>query len=743
MRAWMWTGVILGLLAALQPISGQETGSTGAPSTPSSSEQNNTGSALVGVKQNSSNDFGSFLSALYVNGAMLVGTLAAFSVLRLHFPRVFSDRVSEAAVKPAPGVFGWISSSLQTTPREAVVTAGLDGAMMVEFCGLGARIFGQLVPLAVVLGVLNCAFGGGAAGDQKLSMIGMANVEMKHKWLYYIHAVAVWIVCLVVQRNVFQAQRNFLSLRFEWLRKLPTPQSTTILVESIPVDFRSDAKLREFFASAFTPEQVLDARVVKHTEKLAGLIAKRNALEDQKKVAEAKAEKGGGRPQVRQGCCGKKVDLVSSKAEEIEGLNAAIAAERAGIVEAANQVGGVNGPSGFVTFVHRRDAELVKGIKISADRNLWQIMGAPDHSDVRWKDLLFGRKSRIAGWVIGHCALLGLFWAFLPFCVGVNGLAAAQNMGPFQSIWSGIAPTLGLKIFLALLPIVMLMIFDRCFVLRSDAWSQQKLQNWYFWFQVVYVLLITCISQSIATQLQKLIKEPTGIVDMLVDNLPGSSDFYLNFVLLAWAALGMEALRIAVLAKYLLFKPLYEEGEAKAKADPGNQGYGMRSASLVIALLIGLVFSMINPLIVVLLFIQMCLQRVVYGYLLVYAEPREADLGGAFWVTQLEHLQQGMLFFCFLMFGLLAHRAEGWLPSAIAAGTIPFMVLSYLLFKSSFDWETLPFCEVVHLRDGTDVPLPAGELVDVDVEGQSARTGATEVAATYIQPELIAEEACC
>jgi hypothetical protein len=145
---------------------------------------------------------------------------------------------------------GWAWASFKITTDEAVNCAGLDQALFIEFCNVGIGILFRIaLPATLVLCPLHFFFGGNRAADMgdNLSRIAMGNVVLQHPWMPYVHALFVWYVVFTTQGAIHRAMQNFLVRRSQWLKDLPNPQASTVLIEGIPEQYRSDVKLREFF----------------------------------------------------------------------------------------------------------------------------------------------------------------------------------------------------------------------------------------------------------------------------------------------------------------------------------------------------------------------------------------------------------------------------------------------------------------------------------------------------------------
>jgi len=240
--------------------------------------------------------------------------------------------------------------------------------------------------------------------------------------------------------------------------------------------------------------------------------------------------------------------------------------------------------------------------------------------------------------------------------------------------------------------------FDRFFILKSKNWCQLKLQNWYFWFQVFFVILVTAVGTNLFKFVESVAKNPPSLAMKLADQMPKASHFYMHYLILQCTLQVWGLIRSAQLGKFLAASTIFDEEEARHVAEPEDQDYygiGSRSARLTIVLLIGIIFSTQSPLIAVLSMAFFFVARLVYGYLIVFAETRKPDLGGAFFVLQLQHLQVGLGFFCIFMTGVLtAKAAPNIIPPAIAASSVFYTLLSVKRFKEEYLWEKLPFREI-------------------------------------------------
>jgi len=608
--------------------------------------------------------------------------------------------------EPNETFLGWLTASFGVSTEMAAESVGLDAALLVEFCNLACKILAIIgIPMVCIMCPLHFFFGGEGAGLHELRSIAMGNVIISHPWLYYLHAVIVNLVTVLVIHLVYASMPSFLILRYKWLKQMPAPRCVTVLVEGIPEGWRSDKKLKEFFSIMFKPEYVLDCTVVKNDPNLLKLYDEqgkyKDLLKDYKDKWQAANYAQEERPMMRETMCvGKEIDAIDYIEKKLAELNPLVEQTRlAALKEAEFESGGITCSSGFVTFSRRREAEVCHNIMaFSSRRDEWVVSVPPPASDVRWNDLKQPESKNKVWSAVGYCCILMLFIFFVPIVVlGTNLSSAVYIGGVFQPIWDSFAPGLALMLFLAFLPTILLLIFSSCFALKSETFAQHKLQIWYFLFMVFFVILVTVVGRSLFQTFAHVAQHPALAVELLGKEMPAATQFYMDFLMLQWGEQSLNFLRWVPLAKFLIFKTFYEEEDAKRMAEPEDQdfyGIGSRSARFTISLLIGIIFSTLSPLIAIVALILFGIMRVYYGYLVVFAEIKKPDLGGVFYNTQLRHLILGVGVYNVLMISVLGFRAKTGVPMLITVPSLVYSVLSYLHFSHNFVWRELPFIEV-------------------------------------------------
>lgn len=654
-------------------------------------------SNFTGVKANMPGDLKVVTMGIVTNAIIVLVCMSMFTVLRKRYPLIYSynKMKDEGAMMPElpDTLVGWIRATFQIGTTDAALLVGLDTAMMLEFLNLCAKILCAIgLPLLFVLAPLNVIVGGNTSGDM-LSRIGIGNIPAGHPWMYHVYAVFTVFVCLVLQKSVYQAQKDFLDRRFIWMKTLPEPRISTVLVQNIPEEEQSEEAVKAFFEKVF-PKSVEDVHMVLHTDELECLVAARNDAAAKKRYADSVLANDKVRLTTRLNFCDEPVDSITYYEQEISELDPKIREEQERLKDAAQTVGGVNSSSCFVTFKKQREAVMARHLQYTSDSTKWVVAAAPKPSSILWSNLRADDSSELVMRVAGYAATFGVFLIFMPFVATCTGFFMKLQLGP---LWTSLAPSLGLTLFLSFLPTVLLMISDTFFCLSTVPLRQHSLQCNYFAFQTVFVLLVSALDGGDFLKfLEMCVRTPLAVPHQMASTMPAATHFYLHFMLVQWITQGMYLTRWVTLCKFISFRALYTEDDAKEMAEPEDQDYygiGAKSATFTIFMLICVVFGTMSPALPMVGCLTLLLCKLVNGHLAVFAETQKPDLGGPFWVTQMKHLLFGTMIYCTLMGGVVYDRCRSRIPATIIFFAFLYTAWHLYRFDHKFQWEHLPVIE--------------------------------------------------
>jgi len=395
---------------------------------------------------------------------------------------------------------------------------------------------------------------------------------------------------------------------------------------------------------------------------------------------------------------GPRVDAITYYEDKLKEGEKEVKEARESAIDEAITVGGINMSAGFVTFDNRRHALACLHTVFSKNADEFVVSTPPPSSDVLWNNLKQDEGSKIISTILAYACATLVFFVFLPAVLLGTNITELIHAGPLQHIWQSFAPSLSLMLFLGFLPTVFLMIFRTFLTLKADIFAQHKLQMWYFIFMFFFIILVTAIGQSLFATFKNVVRKPELALELMANNMPNATHFYMDFLMLQWGEQAVCVLRHMNLFKFLMFRRFHDYATAKELSEPEDQDYyglGARSARFSINMLIGIIFSTLSPLIAILTLILFHLCRLFYGYLIVFGEIRKPDLGGVFFVTQLQHLLFGVGVYNLLMIGVLHGRAPTFFPAILAIPSLIYTLYCYRHFQTHFIWTNLPFEEFI------------------------------------------------
>ncbi|CAE8619687.1 unnamed protein product, partial [Polarella glacialis] len=492
-----------------------------------------TGAEIIGVAANQAGDMLAFQSAVVTHTGITVSCVCIFLVLRKRYPSMYQhnseiyDKLKQQPLAMTDSLLDPIYVSLKVKLDDVVEVAGLDHAMLVAFSQFTIQLMLALgLPALCILSPLYYFAGGGAAGEDHLSWFGFGNVRQGND-VTWVTGIFVWYVVVVTQMLVFRwHSREYIPRRQLWLMKMPEPRCNTVLVENIPDDYQNEAKLGEFFGDIFGPGSVQKAVIVRDTSELLKAMKARDQRYQELQQAEFEyfthgSANPGAAEQASAGWESKRQGLentVKDAEVNVEKLRAAATASTTNVSSSA-----------FVTFSDQKQSIMALSMRYTEDDEEFMVSVPPDPSDVIYSDLQVDWRVEDVTELTGYACIAALFFGFMPIVTGITAITNLESLGQrfpliatfadnhegFKSLWDGLMGSAGLTIFMSFLPTFLVMIFTKFFALRAEAWLQHRIQQWYFYFLVVFVLLVTAVGDSLWRQATNLMQRPMEIFSIL------------------------------------------------------------------------------------------------------------------------------------------------------------------------------------------------------------------------------------
>ncbi|KAM6516516.1 hypothetical protein FALCPG4_014700 [Fusarium falciforme] len=327
-------------------------------------------------------------------------------------------------------------------------------------------------------------------------------------------------------------------------------------------------------------------------------------------------------------------------------------------------------PAAFIEFDTQESAQAAHQI-VAHHRPLQlapRILGVrPD--EVVWSSLRMRWWERIIRrfLIMGLVTVAIIFWsipsAFIGIISNIKFLSSLPFLtwikllpGAVTGFLQGFLPAIALSFWMSLVPAMLRFCGIRAGI-PSMVLVELFTQEVYFAFQIVQVFLITTLTSAASATVMTIIKEPLKTPDLLAENLPKASNFYLSYILVQCLAIGATGLlHIFELIRHYGFARVTQIPRTRFnvwyKLQPPRWGgiYPIYTNMAVIALS----YTCIAPLILIFACAGMTFVRIIYRYNILYVFDSEMDSLGLFYPNALIHLIVGLYLAEICMIGLFA-----------------------------------------------------------------------------------------
>ncbi|ODQ79949.1 hypothetical protein BABINDRAFT_36199 [Babjeviella inositovora NRRL Y-12698] len=719
---------------------------------------------MASPSDTNSTSVSAFLTTFIVNFVVFVVFIGLFILLRNRQKRVYTPRTIVKYNNPeslhpdeAPtGAFAWATHLIHKPRSFLIQQCGLDGYFFLRYIALFS-LFCFLTSCLVwpLLFPLNATGGDTGTG---FDILTMANVSKPNKYRLIAHALCSWIVFGGIIYTIYREMIYYISVRHAAQASplLSTALSSrTILLTELPDDLMDETNLRELFPAAsniwYARSQKELAEKVKERTKLAktyeGTLNKSIAKAVKIKAkADKKAEKGQkfeGEPnQVLtylkkppthrlKMLIGKKVETLEYAPEHLQKLNEEII-ESQSKYTAAKQLLSV-----FMEFPS--ELQLQKAYQaIPYHKQLKKgrrVIGvAPE--DIIWANLDLSTSVRYIKHLVAIIVLcvLIIFWAIPVAVVGsisnINYLTEKVHFLRFilkmphklLGIITGLLPTVALAVLMSLLPpfIKFMGKFGGCLTVQEvEMWCHQ----WYYAFQVVQVFLVTTLASAATSVAVKIVDDPSSAMELLSNNLPKSSNFYIAYVMLQGLSVSSGALLqlVALILSHILGRVLDKTPRAmfNRASSLGSPGWGTIYPVYGLIAVIMMCYGIISPIILGFGAIGFFLFYIAYVYNLTYVMGHnKSDSRGRHYPLALFQVFVGLYLAEICLLGLFITSI--CVPAIVFEGILlGLTVAAHLYFK----WIFLPLFDIVPvsalLNNGSAYPDYDQGLKEIKNEGKN------------------------
>eukprot|EP00268_Persea_americana_P033293 TRINITY_DN32985_c0_g1_i3.p1 TRINITY_DN32985_c0_g1~~TRINITY_DN32985_c0_g1_i3.p1 ORF type:complete len:470 (+),score=59.27 TRINITY_DN32985_c0_g1_i3:1811-3220(+) len=329
-------------------------------------------------------------------------------------------------------------------------------------------------------------------------------------------------------------------------------------------------------------------------------------------------------------------------------------------------------PVAFVSFDSRWGAAVCAQTQQSKNPTLWLTNWAPEPRDVYWKNLAipyFSLSIRRLVITLSVFALVFFYMIPIAFVQSLANLEGLEKVAPFlrpvievkviKSIIQGFLPGLALKIFLYILPTV-LMIMSKVEGYLSLSELERRAAAKYYYFMLVNVFLGSIVTGTAFEQLHAFLHQPpTQIPRTIGVSIPMKATFFITYIMVdGWAGIASEILRLKPLVIYHL-KNMFlvkTDRDRERAMHPGSVGLPETLPTLQLYFLLGLVYAVVTPVLLPFILVFFAFAYFVYRHQIINVYNQEYESVAAFWPHVHSRIIASLLISHLLILGLLSTK---------------------------------------------------------------------------------------
>ncbi|KAJ2956460.1 hypothetical protein NQZ79_g7700 [Umbelopsis isabellina] len=689
-------------------------------------------------------DLTGLATQLGINAAIAVVVILAFNVLRPNHTMVYAPKVKYAPDGKRPpkvgrGFFDWVKPVAKVTDDILIQTIGWDAVLFIRCLRMFRRMFYGLTLVGVfVLIPINIA-ATSQTGDQWppttsniLNVLSIAGINTygnsydktgEMAW-FWAHSAGTYFISAIVYFCLWKAYSEYVNMRqqyFESQDYQSSVQGKTLMIMNVPTGLQSDEKLRKWMQSMTNKYPIQQASIGRRSGMLNELMMKHEATVRHLENVLATYLKNGKvsdkRPTMRVGgtlgCGGRQVDAIDYLSQQIQGYEEQIEHIRTNIqgIKSENY--------GWVSFsrvgwAHATAKQLKNGVpskfktgKLSSP----VIRLAPQPNDVIWRNMalsLAARRSKKFFWNIVYYIFL-VIW-FVPTCL----LSASSNIknlvniipnsetfsknNPFLiSLFESWFAPLVMAIFFLILPSFLRAISRRQGYITKTSLDRQVLGKLYLFFIINNLLVFTIASTFVGLykQIQSTVSngDTVNIISLFKSNLnlmaksfANVSTYWTNYVTLRSLGILLDLAQIFSLL-YVGFRKLFTNPSPRSLKEftrPPYFDFALSYNLLLFFFTVGLVYSVVAPLILPFALFYFFIATVVFRYLLMYIFTTKTETGGQIFRVVVNRMFVSIVLFQLVMI-LILYFKSAYLQTYVICPLPVITIIMKIIVSRRFD----------------------------------------------------------
>lgn len=568
----------------------------------------------------------------------------------------------------------------------------------------------------IILLPVNATNGKGGDGFDQLSI---SNVADKNR--YYAHVLVGWVfygtLVFIIYRELF----FYNSLRCaalsspKYAKKL---SSRTVLFQSVPNSLLDEKQFFKMFNG------VKRIYVVRHLRQLTAKVRERDAMVNMFEKAEnlllqkaykakLKADKKGvtisdpeniysyvpaeKRPRHKEGgMFSKKIDTINHCLEELPKLDKEVRKlqKRYRTAKPKNSI--------FVEFDNQYSAQLAYQSTIHHNPlRMTPVYTGLEPGDIIWSNLRLFWWEKYFRSLIALAAIITIIilWAIpVAFVGAISNITYLTNKLPWLSfiynlpdallgLITGLLPTAAVMALFILLPMVI-----RALAIVAGCPSVQEVELFahssHFTFLFVNLFLVVTLASSASSVVTQIINDPTSAMQLLANNLPKASNFFISFIIFqGWLTSGSTLFQIVPLVLYYLLGSLLDKTVRRKWARfNGLDGmtWGTTFGAFSNLACVTLAYAVISPMILVFSCVGFFLIFIAMSYVITYINVPGPEMRGLHYPRALFQTFVGIYFGQICLLGIFI-VGKGWGPIVLQAISLLATIFCHYSLSESFN----------------------------------------------------------
>ncbi|KAK6154631.1 hypothetical protein DH2020_008879 [Rehmannia glutinosa] len=658
--------------------------------------------------------FGDIGVAAGINILFSVAFLVAFAILRLqpindrvYFPKWYLKGLRSSPTHTGSFVskfvnldwrsyvrfLNWVPDALRMPEPELIDHAGLDSAVYLRIYLLGLKIFvpvallswAILVPVNWTNNTLEKSLATDKVQYSDIDKLSISNVPYG-SLRFWTHIVMAYAFTFWTCYTLRKEYATVTTMRLHFLAsERRRPDQFTVLVRNVPPDpDESVSELVEHFFLVNHPDHYLTHQVVINANKLAKLVKEKKSKQNWLDYYQIKYSRNQSQRPVTKtgflGLWGETVDAIDYQTAEIERLSKEIAEERERMKTDPKCIM----PAAFVSFRTRWGAAVCAQTQQSRNPTLWLTEWASEPRDVYWDNLAIPYVSlSIRRLVIAVAFFFLTFFFMIPVTIvqSLANIEGIEKRAPFlkpiieipfiKSVIQGFLPGIALKIFLIVLPTILMMMAKFEGFLSISSLERRAAMRYYI-FNFVNVFLVSVIAGTAFQQLDSFLHQSANEIPKTIGvAIPMKATFFITYVMVdGWAGVAGEILRLKPLIFFHLknFFLVKTEKDREEAMDPGSIGFNTGEPQIQLYFLLGLVYAVVTPVFIPFILVFFALAYVVFRHQIINVYNQEYESAAAFWPDVHGRIISALVFSQLILMGLMSTKG--------AAQSTPFLIAS-------------------------------------------------------------------